>query len=193
MAIGNFNVFTSLFGQFQFTATELYVFLFIIAIISFLGISYVVKRVRNRSKDPNEPLTTLDESDKSGLVHIYEISKEQEGSSFLEFERSNGMLETRIIGQPFTFFMENGTIERHHFNPRGSIRCLNPFKLFKKYIPSLIELNNLAAFTEQLIRALRVGAMTEEKPIRHLRTFIMIFLLAGLMGLGIAAATIRHG
>jgi hypothetical protein len=88
--------------------------------------------------------------------------------------------------------MENGEIERHHFNMRGSIRCLNPFKLFKKYVASLIELNNIAAFTEQLIRALRTGAMTEERQIRHLRTFILIFLLAGLIGFGIARATVRH-
>ncbi len=188
---GNLNIFTYLFGQ--ITPVESYAFLFILAIVAIIGLSYVVKRVRNKRKDPNEPLTTLDEMDKSGLVHIYEIAKEQEGASFLEFERSNGTLETRIIGQPFTFFMENGTIERHHFNARGSIRCINPLKLFKKYVPSLLELNNLAAFTEQLIRALRIGAMVEERPIKHLRTFIMIFLLSGLIGLGIAAATVRRG
>src|SRR5439155_19620867 len=116
--------------------------------LAIFGLLYVIKRIRNRSKDPNEPLTTVDEFDKSGLVHIYEISKEQEGASFLEFERSNGVIDTKIIGQPFTFFMETGEIERHHFNTRGSIRCLNPFKLFVKYIPSLNELNNIAAFTE---------------------------------------------
>src|SRR5690349_17280601 len=130
MVLGNFNIFTYFLGA--LTPTETYAFLFITAIIAFIGFSYIVKRVRNRTKDPNEPLTTVDEFDKSGYVHIYEISKEQEGASFLEFERSNGMLETRIIGQPFTFVMETHEIERHHFNARGSIRCLNPYKLFKK-------------------------------------------------------------
>ncbi len=189
-SFGDANIFTTLFGH--LTPIESLAFLAVIVAIGLIGVYWVINRIRSHRKDPNEPLTTVDEQDKSGYVHIYEISKEQEGASFLNFERSNGTIETRIIGQPFTFAMANGELERHHFNPRGSIRCLDPRKLFKKYVSSLTEINNIAAFTEQLIRALRVGAMIDEPTRRHLRTFVLIFLLSGLVGLGLAAATIHH-
>ncbi len=189
-SLGGFNIFTTLFGN--LSPEESFVFLAVIVAIGLIGVYWLVQRIRKHRKDPNEPLTTVDEQDKSGYVNIYEISKEQEGASFLNFERSNGTIETRIIGQPFTFAMANGELERHHFNPRGSIRCLDPRKLFKKYVASLTEINNIAAFTEQLIRALRIGALVEQSTKRHWRTFILIFLLSGLVGLGLAAATVHR-
>lgn len=185
---GHANIFNYLFGN--FTPTESAAMLVIVGIISAIALKSLLGRVRR--KDPNEPLSTLDEFDKSGPVHVYEIDRELEGASFLTFERTNGDLDTKGISQPFTFRMADGTIERHHLNARGAFRCLNPAKLFLAYVPSLYELNNIAAFTEQLIRALRVGSLINEKPNSHLRTFILIFLLSGLVGLGIAAASVRH-
>lgn len=185
---GNANVFTYLFGK--LTPTESASMLAIVAIVGAIAVRSLFKRVRK--KDPNEPLSTLDEFDKPGTVHIYEIDRELEGASFLTFERANGDLDTKGITQPFTFVMADNTIERHHLNARGAFRCLNPAKLFESYVASKYELNNIAAFTEQLIRALRVGSLINQKGQSHLRTFVMIFLLSGLIGLGIAAATTHH-
>lgn len=185
---GHANIFTWLFGT--LTPIESAIMLVIAGIIGVIALKSLIGRVRK--KDPNEPLSTLDEFDKPGTVHVYEIDRELEGASFLTFERSNGDLDTKGITQPFTFVMANNTIERHHLNARGAFRCLNPAKMFQDYIASKYELNNIAAFTEQLIRALRVGSLINEQAQSHLRTFLLIFLLSGLVGLGIAAASVHH-
>lgn len=185
---GHANIFNYIFGNFN--STESTIMLVIVGIVCVIALRYIIKRVRK--KDPNEPLSTLDEFDKPGTIHVYEIDRELEGASFLTFERANGDLETRGISQPFTFVMTDNTIERHHLNARGAFRCLNPAKMFASYVATKFELNNIAAFTEQLIRALRVGSLINEKANSHLRTFILIFLLSGLIGLGIAAGTVHH-
>ena len=186
---GDFNVFTQLFDH--LTQQESVVFLIVIGIIGTIAFKSILQRVRK--KDANEPLSTLDVFEKPGTVKIYEIDRELEGSSFLVYEQANGTLDTKGITQPFTFVMSDNTIERHHLNARGAFRCLNPAKLFMSYVASIHDLNNIAAFTEQMIRALRVGSLINQKGNSHLRTFVIIFLLAGLLGLGIAAATIRRG
>src|SRR5712692_3564731 len=94
-----------------------------------------------RRKVDIEPVTTLSEFNKAGYCRPYQINPEQEGASFLEFERSNGDIEKKRIGQPFTFNLDNATIERHHFNPRGSFECLEPAKLFQGYVPEKKEKN----------------------------------------------------
>lgn len=184
---GSVNIFTYLFGK--LTPEESVAFLVIVAIIVAIAAKSILGRIRK--KDPNEPLSTLDEYEKPGTVHVYEVDRELEGASFLVFERSNGDLDTRGITQPFTFVMADNTLERHHLNARGAFRCLNPAKVFRDYVPSVYELNNIAAFTEQLIRALRLGSLINQKGNSHLRTFVLIFLLAGLIGLGLAAATVK--
>jgi hypothetical protein len=188
MAIGNYNIFTWLFGA--FTPLETYA---IIGLSIIIGIGVILWLIKRRmTRDPNEPLSTVDEFDKSGYVHVNEIEREAEGSSFLWFERANGDIDDKQIGQPFTFTMQDGTVERHHLNARGAYRCLDPKHLFKGFVFSLKEINRLAALTEQHIKTLRTGAYQNEKPSRHLRTFILLFLLAGAVGAAVAVATI-HG
>src|SRR5690242_847253 len=87
---GNANIFTYLFGK--LTPEESAVFLVIIAIIVAIAAKSILGRFRK--KDPNEPLSTLDEFEKPGTVHVYEVERELEGASFLVFERSNGDLDT---------------------------------------------------------------------------------------------------
>lgn len=143
---------------------------------------------RTHRPNPNVPLSTHDSFDKSGLVAIREVEPDQEGASFFSVERENGEIENHQIGQPFTFFMENSTIERHHLNPRGAFPCLDPKYMTKGYVPNLNEITRIAALTEQHIRNLRTGGF-EAKNKHTLRMLILLFLLAGCMGLGIAAAT----
>ncbi len=186
MAIGNINIFTWLFGS--LTPLEAYALIGFAIIIGIAVLLYLIKR--RLRKDANEPLSTCDEFDKSGYVHVNEIDREAEGSSFLWFERANGDIDNKQIGQPFTFIMSDSSVERHHLNARGAYRCLDPRYLFKGFVPTLKELNRLAALTEQHIRTLRTGAYQNEKPSKHLRTFVLLFLLSGAVGLAIAAATI---
>lgn len=148
--------------------------------------------IRQRRKKDSEPLSTCDETDKSGLVHVNELEKEQEGSSFLVFERANGDVENRMIGDPFVFVLEDNTLERHHINPRGSYQCVKPMYLFKNCVRDEKELTRVAALSEQLIRQLRTGGYENSRLGKHFRTFAAIFILALCMGLGIAAATIHH-
>jgi len=181
---GNFNIFTAL----HLTPTEAYALIGIIIVIGIGVLLYFIKR--RTHKDANEPLSTCDEYDKSGYVHVNEIDREAEGSSFLWFERSNGDIDNKQIGQPFTFVMQDNTVERHHLNARGAYRCLDPKVTFEDYHPTLNDINRLAALTEQHIRTLRTGAYQNEKPSKHLRTFIIIFLLSGAVGFAVAAATV---
>jgi len=144
--------------------------------------------LRRRAGHKFEPMTDLDEFDKSGVVKLYEISDEQEGAVLLMFERSNGDIENRRIGQPFTFHLEDGNIERHHLNARGSYDCINPPRLFKDYVPDIKEINLVNAETTQQYRELRTGGYQLEKEKRKLRTLMLIFVLACMIGVGLAGA-----
>jgi len=183
---GNINIFSAIFGH--LTPTETYAIVGISIIIGIGVLLYFIKR--RTHKDANEPLSTCDEYDKSGYVHVNEIDREAEGSSFLWFERSNGDIDNKQIGQPFTFVMQDDTVERHHLNARGAYRCLDPKVTFADYKSTLKDINRLAALTEQHIRTLRTGTYQNEKPSKHLRTFIILFLLSGAVGFAVAAATV---
>jgi hypothetical protein len=186
LALGDYNIFTSL--HIPLIALEV-----LAAMAGIIGAYAIIHLIRSRGKKDKGPISTLDEFDKPGYIHLYEIDRELEGASFLTFERSNGELVDRQIGQPFTFLMENGTIERHHLNARGSYRCIDPEKLFLKYIANAKkELTKLAHLSEQHIRTLRTGNLSQGKLSRHLRLFILLFLLAGMIGIGLAAATVHH-
>lgn len=160
-----------------------------VAVAFLLGV-YIRYRATHR-KNPNIPLSTHDSFDKSGIIQVREVEPDQEGASFFSVERENGEIENHQIGQPFAFFLEGGTIERHHLNPRGAFPCLDPKTMMKGYVASLNEITRIAALTEQLIVQLRTGGF-ENKKKGGLRTLILLFLLAGCMGIGIAAATVHH-
>ncbi len=158
--------------------------------ISIFLIYYFAKY--RRQKHSVEPATFVDEFDKSGDIKPYEISDEQEGAAFVQFERTNGDVENKRIGGPFTFILANDTIERHHLNPRKSHRCLDPPELFEDFKPDLKQLNITAAYTEQQIRGLRTGTYAFGGKAKHIRTFILIFALACMIGLGLSAAGVHH-
>src|SRR5690242_14736730 len=144
---------------------------------------YVFIRFKGRGA-LNDPFSSNDEFDKSGQVFLYDVEKEQEGASFLTFERADGTIENRQIGQPFTFVMEDGvTIERHHLNPRGSHRCVDPQRLFADFKPSKRDINKIAAYTEQQQRQLRTGSYSSNSVRSHIRMFVLLFALAIMIGL----------
>ena len=124
-------------------------------------------------------------------MQVRVVEPDQEGASFFAVERENGEVENHLIGQPFAFFLEGGTIERHHLNPRGAFACLDPKTMFKGFVATLAEITRIAALTEQYIRYLRTGGFEAEGK-GGLRTLIILFFLAGCIGIGIAAATVHH-
>ena len=182
---GAFNIFNGI------PKWEIYGIIGFVALVAIGAVTWFI-RSRRSQRDPNEPLSTVDEFDKTGYVHVHEVEREAEGASFLWFERSNGDIDHKQIGQPFTFHMEDNSVERHHLNARGSYRCIDPKALFDGFTYSLKELNRLASLTEQHIKTLRTGSMTNDKASKHIRMFILLFLLAGMIGLGIAAGTVHH-
>ncbi len=177
---------TTIYYSFRDNST---IWLGTICILIFLGYYFFKYR---RQKHSVEPTTFVDEFDKSGDIKPYEISDEQEGAAFVQFERTNGDVENKRIGGPFTFILANDTIERHHLNPRKSHRCLDPPELFEDFKPDLKQLNITAAYTEQQIRGLRTGTYAFGGKQKHIRTFILIFALACMIGLGLAAAGVHH-
>jgi len=147
---------------------------------------------RRRQKHTVEPGSFVDEFDKSGTIKAYSSSDEQEGAAMVQFERTNGDIENKRIGQPFTFMLANDTIERHHLNPRKSHSCLDPAQLFEDYKPSMKQLNTTSAYTEQQIKGLRTGTYAFGGKQKHVRMFVLIAILAICMGLGLSAATVHH-
>ncbi len=158
--------------------------------VGIIVLYYLIRR--RRQKHTVEPGSFVDEFDKSGTIKAYSISDEQEGAAFVQFERASGEVENKRIGQPFSFFLANDTLERHHLNPRKSHRCLDPAQLFADYVPTLTQLNSTSAYTEQQIRSLRTGTFAFGGKQRHMRMFLLIGILAFCMGLGLAVASGHH-